>query len=287
MKISHSGYLKYKSCPYSYYLQYVEGIKDIYDSVNLAFGSVIHEVYAEYLFSLVLGKTYDAETSFKEKWQETTETVVINYTSGNFTPEDVPRVGQYFAAEFPAHWESTGYTVYEDGLGPFIERSFSVSLNGNDILRGRIDLGVVTPNNEFTVLDFKFVGAESQQWFPKESPQLKTYKILVDESSTDGSKVQRLGFYENIKRKVPKKKGDSLGPQICTPITSPAYSEQVLSNHKQALSWSIEDIKKGRFPKTPGGSFNTPCMLCNFQKYCYDGNKEGLVFPDKKQTSFM
>ncbi len=284
MNISHSGHEKYLTCPFSYYLHYKEGIKSAYESVNLAFGKVEHEVYAEYLMADHRGSSYDTGGAFKEKWKEVTETTTLQYTSGNFTPEDVTAVGYFFASEFPSAWEKTGLTVHEDAKGLFIERSYKVKINGSDIHRGIIDLGADTPEGEFAIIDHKFVGAQSPHWFAQQSPQLKSYQIFVEESATDGKKIDKLGFFENIKRKVPARKGQSLGPQICMPVLAPAHDQQTLLAHKQALNWSLENIKKGRFPKTPGSAFNTPCTLCEYRGYCYESNKEGLIFPDEKRN---
>jgi len=60
--ISYSQYSLYKSCQYSWYLQYVKKHKKFENSINLTFGTSLHEAFQEYINIMytVSGKAADS-----------------------------------------------------------------------------------------------------------------------------------------------------------------------------------------------------------------------------------
>ncbi len=290
MRISPSGAERYDSCPYSYYLHYEEGIRPQYESVNLVFGKVLHKIFEEYLIALNENQHYDTASAFREKWREATETKVIDYTSMTFTPEDAPATGEWIAENFPAKWEQSALTIKKDEDGLMLERKVSIMLPGGHKHNGLIDAVVLTDKGETALLDFKVLGQKTPDWFVLESSQLKSYQMMFNETQSQKngeSGVDKVGYMEMIKRKVPAKPGASMGPEICAPHFANAFSRQQLREHQQKLSWTIDNIRKGVFPKTPRMSYNTPCTLCDFRRFCYEGDKTGLTFPEKKQMAVI
>ncbi len=288
MKISPSGKQKYDNCPYAYYLHYIEGIRQLYESATLIFGGIVHTVLEEYLRALLSQKTYDTETAFKDKWDEATSTKIIEYTSENFTVEDVPKIGQRLCGDFPQAWEDSKLTVVVDSKGPVLERHYEIQLDGGVIHHGYIDLMAKDEQANTGVLDFKTPAQPTPHWFAQEAEQLKSYQLMIEQGKDRSfEKINKLGFFELIKRKVPVRKGASKGPEVMLPVTVDSHSKETLAEHKQGILWVCDDIKRGRFPKRSRMAYNTPCMLCEFQGYCYEGNKTGLVFPEQKQASIL
>ena len=288
MKISPSGKEKYDNCPYAYYLHYIEGIRQAYSSATLLFGNVVHKVVEEYLTALHYDKQYDTEKAFKLKWDEAVDTNIIEYTSENFTVEDAPKVGEYLCGEFPAAWEDSGLEVVIDEDGPVLERHYEVDLGNGIVHHGYIDIMARDEQSRVGVIDVKTPAQETPHWFAREASQLKSYQLMIEEGGeTKVGKIKVLGFLELIKRKIPVRTGSSKGPEIKPPVLVDAHSKNALLEHKQSILWVCEDIRKGRFPKRSRMAYNTPCTLCEFQGYCYDGNTDGLIIPEEKQASII
>ncbi len=65
--ISYSQYSMYKTCPHNWYLQYVKKHKKFENSINLTFGTSLHEAFQEYINVLytVSGKAADSMDLFE------------------------------------------------------------------------------------------------------------------------------------------------------------------------------------------------------------------------------
>ena len=288
MKISPSGKEKYDNCPYAYYLHYKEGIRQEHESATLIFGGIVHEVIAEYLLAKHADISYDTEKMFNDKWSTATETKIIEYTSENFTAEDAPLVGERLCGDFPQAWEDSKLEVVVDDKGPVIERHYEIQIDSGVIHHGYIDLMAKDEAANVCVIDNKTPAQPTPDWFAKEAAQLKSYQLMIEQGTDQYiEKINKLGFFELIKRKVPIKKGASKGPEIMPPVLVDAHSADTLREHKQNILWVVDDIKRGRFPKRSRMAYNTPCGLCEFQGYCYEGNKDGLTFPDQAQASII
>lgn len=288
MKISPSGKEKYDNCPHAYYLHYIEGIRQEHESATLNFGGIVHEVLAEYLEAKHINKSYDTEKMFSDKWMEVTETKIIEYTSENFTAEDAPKIGERLCGDFPQAWEDTKLKVVVDAKGPVLERHYEVQIDNGVIHHGYIDLMAKDEQGNVCVIDFKTPAQPTPDWFAKEAAQLKSYQLMIEQGKVRTiEKISKLGFFELIKRKVPVRAGASKGPEVLAPVMVNSHSEATLREHKQCILWVVDDIKRGRFPKRSRMAYNTPCQLCEFQAYCYDGNKDGLIFPEEKQLSII
>jgi hypothetical protein len=135
-------------------------------------------------------------------------------------------------------------------------------------------------------LDLKTSAIAYGEEFLLSSDQLTDYQLLTegnsDQLGLDESGVKSVGFFEGIKRKVPKTNRGK-GPEFLQPLIGPKRSAERLAERKQKLIWMGEDIRRGRFPKRPRMAYNTPCAMCEFSKFCLKGSKEGLVFPEQPQ----
>ena len=276
MILRPSSILKYLDCGRSYYYQYIARFMPQVESANLGFGTAIHAA----IYAWLTGATDDIANAFTLIWRETTETVALDYNT-QWSPEALEATGKALVEQFVPAWQESGIMPLLDEEGkPILETRLEAVLSPGVKLSGTLDLLGLTREAEVVVLDFKTASSPAPESFAKMSDQLGLYQILVDVNgeSLGINQVDRLGFMELIKRKVPngngKGNGRGKGPEVLPPVFAPRGN---VSEVVRKARWVAANIEAGYFFPNPRMAWNSPCSLCDFKKLCYDGTTEGLI----------
>jgi len=278
--------LSYDECGFAAHLKYILGVKQEVIPANLPFGTAVHEACTGFILAEASGDTsFDPVQVFRDKWTEAVETQPLDFSS-LWGPDDLQETGLRLADLFPAQWRATGYAPLVDEQGPIVERRFQAVIEEGLILTGQPDVVAIDQDANVVPLDIKTSAAAYEEEFLLASDQLTDYQILIEENGDQlglGEEgVDAVGFFEGIKRKVPKT-ARGKGPEFLPPLIGPKRSPERIAERKQKLKWMAEDMRRGRFPKRPRMAYNTPCQLCEFRFYCLKGDKSGLIFPDEPQ----
>lgn len=277
-----SGVLKFDECPRAYYYQYVLGIRTEAISANLPFGEAVHEACTTYLKQMTVGQSFDPVREFEARFSKALDTMIVDFNT-TMGPEDLLATGKRLCEQWPEAWESTGLQVLVDVNGePVVERRLKSRIAPGIVLSGQPDVVAMDVEGDIVVPDLKTPASPSPEWFAQEAEQLTGYQILLEDPKnaiTLGTdRVDRLGFLEGIKRKMPSTSRGQ-GPMFVPPQTSERRSEEAVEEYKMKIMWMRDDIRRGRFPKRSKMAYNTPCALCDFRGLCYDNDWEGLIKP--------
>lgn len=256
--------------------RYVDRVKTVATPANLVFGSAIDEAVRHFLNSLAEGaKPAPPEQQFTALWDKAREKEPIQYPATK-SPQQFRDTGVAMMKALEGGWNKTGWTVATDKDGaPMTDRFLSANLGARNGVavdyRGKIDLAVYTAEGDFAVIDVKTAAVAHTALYTERSDQLTGYQLLVDVNADDLGvpDVEKLGFFDLIKRKVP----------TIEPITVGRRSEKELEAFVQKLFWLGDDIKRKRFPRVSRHAYNSPCGACDFARLCVYGETEGLAMP--------
>lgn len=282
--LSPTKYFDYVDCHYKYYLRWEAKVKRAVRPANLVFGDLVAQLVKDIFTVNYQGKEIDAAVIFEGKWLQATSQEPIEY-SATQDADGLLETGKYLVENFLPVWQSSGLVplVAEDG-SLATERSIKVDLGSGVVLSTRIDVAAMNiETGEVCLIDQKTPATESDPEFALVSEQLTAGQLAVqlDGSSIGIDRVDKVGFQELVKRKIPTGKSKGRGPAVHKPVLVPARSEHQLMEFRTNLIEVAHDIRKGRFNKTPRQSHNSPCDMCDFKNYCWKGEKDGLVFPDE------
>ena len=284
-EVRPSAVLKHDDCPSSYDRQYLQGVRTEATSINLPFGTAVHDASTGFLEAEHFGRKFDPETVFMESFESKLEASIIEVSSMR-SIKDYVEIGRRLVGDFPAAWENTGLTILLDKEGnPVIERRLKAQVAPGVILTGTPDIAALDDEGDVAVVDIKTPAQISDPLFLWASDQLTSYQILLEHNADliglDG--VQKLGFFEGVKRKVPVT-GKGRGP-TWEPMTL-GLSRNDAAKHE--LVEKILEIKRNRdrgyFPRRSRMAYNTPCTMCDFRHWCLTGDTDGLVFPEQRRV---
>ena len=281
-----SHILKHDDCPAAYYLQYVVGVRTAATSANLPFGTQVHDACTGFVKADLLGQSFDPVKVFETGFKEVLDTQSLEFASDK-SEEDFMAMGKKLAERFPEAWGQARLLPLLDSAGePVVERRFQRRIAPGIILSGTPDIVAMHDDGDVVVPDIKSAAQASDPLFVRASEQLTSYQILLEDPVTAQKlgidRVDRLGFLEGIKRKVPKTqkgKGPTWEPINWAPARS-EVAKQALAEKAVAMK---RDIDRDWFPKRPRMAYNTPCGLCDFRNYCHKGDATGLVWPGEKE----
>ena len=278
--ISYSQLSMYSQCPKHWSLHYKEGHKIPQRSINLCFGTAIHETVQRYIHVLyeesgVQADKINLEELFEERFRETYAKEYANNKNIHFSgPEEMreffddglaildfvkKRRGEYFSLK---GWHLVG-----------IETPIVISPDkryNNVLYNGFIDLVMYNENTEtFTIYDIK---TSTRGWGDREKKdeikqsQLLLYKIYFSEQfgvPTDNIDVK----FFILKRKIWK---ESEFPQKRIQEFIPANGKTKMNKAKNSLTTFIENVfnidgsyKNIDHQATPSKS---SCMYCPFSQ---------------------
>ena len=264
IKLSPSKIQTYETCPRMYYFKYIANVPVETTSANLPFGSAIHTGIEQHL--LVGADPVDV---FEAEWKKANETQAIQFSS-QWSQSEMNDTGVRLMQLFPEQWNDWGYQIaYEADDKPLIERMFSTQLNHNDLdvlFRGKIDIGVFTPDGHMGVLDWKAPAQASTVLFAERADQHTAYQMLIERETELDMYVDKVGYAELVKVKMPKKNGR--GPYIPKIHWVDRRSDEMIEEYKLKILKTAQDIQRNYFPRQPGMAFNTPCNMCDYPDAC-------------------
>ena len=278
--ISYSQLSMYLSCPKKWALQYRDGHKIAAPSINMVFGTAIHETIQKYLHTVyeesgVKADKMDLEEYFEERFREAYSKEYINNKNIHFSnPSEMreffddgiailefvkKRRKEYFSSR---DWHLAGIEL------PIV---ISPDKRYNNVLyNGFIDLVIYhEPTNEFTIYDIK---TSTRGWGDKEKKdEIKQFQILLYKTyfselfgvSPDNINVK----FFILKRKIWE---ESEFPQKRIQEFTPANGKTKIKKAKTALNEFIEktfnvdgSFKPSDHPATPN---KFACSYCPFNK---------------------
>lgn len=279
--LSPSKIATYENCPFEYYLKYVLKVRPEDTGAALGFGGAIDAAFDAYARATITNTAnqVDPVALFEHHWNHFVRTNVVRYNTTS-DEDSMREIGKVLAGQLPQAWKEAGFTLALDANGtPIAQRGLEVDLGNGVILRTKLDLGVYNSDGQFGIVDVKSTKTPSSESFTLMADQLTAYQGVVtvhkDALGIDG--VDFLGFWEALKRNIPKKKGTA-GPYINRPEIVPPRTDQMIAAYFNKARWVAASIRAGHFPRTPRMAFNTPCDLCDFANVCIHSNTSGYTF---------
>lgn len=284
IRLRPSSVLKYDECPSQYYFSAIEGLRSKATSANLPFGTAVHEAMTGYVLSKVSGKPFDPVDAFEAEWERALEQEVLEFSS-IWDEESMRATGKVLAERFPEAWDKTGLVPLLDEDGPVVERRFQATVAPGVVLTGQPDVIALNSDGEVIVVDVKTTASAYDPTFVLVAEQLTAYQILLEANreSLGIETVDKLGFIEAVKKKVPKTSRGT-GPEVKEPLLADRRGADMTQEYLEKVCNMARDIKQQRFPRRPRMAFNSPCNMCDFRGYCLQGDMDGLTRPGDRSS---
>lgn len=277
--LSPSKVATYENCPREYFFKYHLKVNEEMESANLGFGGSVATAFEQFVVGMVSGKPVDPVEVFRREWTQFTSTRIVGYSS-MFSEEGLTAIGEILMQKLPDAWDESGLMVAMDGNGdPLVERRLDLEIGKGVYFRTKLDIAVYDQQLRLGIIDVKTPKDPSSTEFTLLSDQLTAYQGAVDAHKASlgiEDSVSFVGYWEFLKRNVPKKQGT--GPYIHRPEIVQARPRKDVDAYMQKVAWVAENIQAGRFPRTPRMAFNSPCAMCSFANLCSKRSTEGLVF---------
>lgn len=277
--ISYSQLSMYSSCPKKWALQYRDGHKIQAPSINMTFGTAIHETVQNYL-SVMYEKSgaeadrIDLEDYFEDRFRDNYTREYKDNKNVHFSdPEEMreffddgiailefikKRKGEYFSKR---GWYLVGIEI------PIViapDKRYS-----NVLYNGFIDLVMYhEPTNQFIIYDIK---TSTRGWGDKEKKdEIKQFQILLYKtyfSELFGVDVDNIDVkFFILKRKIWE---ESEFPQKRVQEFTPANGKTKINKAKNALNTFIEEVFNvdGSYKNTdhPANPSKYACSYCPFK----------------------
>jgi len=277
--ISYSQLSMYSSCPKKWALQYRDGHKIYAPSINMTFGTAIHETVQRYLHIMyeesgAQADRMDLEEYFEERFREAYAKEYANNKNIHFSgPEEMREffddgiaILEFIKKRRSEYFSSKGWYL----VGIEIPIVITPDKRYNNLYyNGFIDLVMYhEPTNEFVIYDIK---TSTRGWGDKEKKdEIKQFQILLYKTyfseqfgvPTDNIDVK----FFILKRKIWE---ESEFPQKRIQEFTPANGKTKMNKAKNALTNFIESAFNldGSFKDTdhqPNPS-KSNCMYCPFK----------------------
>lgn len=286
--VSFSQYSTFRHCPHQWSLNYIKKKYDFKPSINMTFGTAIHETLQHYLKlmyeeSIAAADRIDLEAYFKERFIEVYKASVKDNKGEHFsTPEEMKEF--YSDASTLLDWFKKKRGKYfskrnEELVGIEIPLLYRADTQINNVFfRGYVDFILYdSVNDKFTIYDIKTSTRGWSDYDKKDQTKLNQillYKRFFSEiTGVAEDKIDVLFFI--VKRKIFEN----------SEYTIPRVQEFVPANGKAKVKQAYEDFTNFvREAFTPDGKYvdkeyeKKPSKLCS---YCPFANTE---FCDKNNS---
>lgn len=277
--ISYSQLSMYSSCPKKWALQYRDGHKIAAPSINMTFGTAIHETVQKYLHTMyeesgAQADKIDIEEYFEERFREAYSKEYANNKNVHFSgPEEMREffddgvaILEFIKKRRSEYFSSRGWHL----AGIEIPIIISPDKRYNNVLyNGFIDLVMYhEPTNKFVIYDIK---TSTRGWGDKEKKdETKQFQILLYKtyfSEQFGVPIEDIDVkFFILKRKIWE---ESEFPQKRIQEFVPANGKTKIKKAKTALNTFIENVfnldgsfKDTEHEATPSKS---NCKYCPFR----------------------
>lgn len=276
--LSPTATARFANCPRSWWYHYRSGLRPKLRPATLVAGELLHAGFNAIVAAALLNRRVDAASAFRAAWREALQAGMVFSTTQ--TPASIEASACALLEQFPSAWRATGLMPLIDHDGaPVLEREYRTLLAPGIGLRARLDgLFVSIRDGSIAALDFKTQAAETDPLFVSQADQLTVQQIVVEanRAALGIECVDRVGFMVALRRAVPKS-ARGKGPVVLAPQLVPARTGAVITDYRQRILWMADDIARGRFPRNPRMSHNTPCVECDYRLHCAYGSSERLV----------
>lgn len=277
--LSPSKVATYENCPKEYFFKYHLKVREEEESSNLGFGGAVATAFEQFVVGMTECKPVDPVEVFVKEWNHFTANNVVGYSS-LYSEDGLRETGKVLMSKLPEAWEESGFMVAMDAEGkPLVERRLDIQIGDGVYFRTKLDLAVYDEDLRLGIIDAKTPKDPSSQEFTILADQLTAYQATVEAHKAAlgvEDSVSFVGYWEFLKRNIPKKQGT--GPFIHKPELVPARPRAEVDAYIQKVAWVAENIKAGRFPRTPRMAFNSPCTLCAYSNLCARKSADGLKF---------
>jgi hypothetical protein len=277
--ISYSQLSMYSSCPKKWALQYRDGHKIYAPSINMTFGTAIHETVQKYLHTMyeesgVQADKINLEELFEERFREAYAKEYASNKNVHFSgPEEMREffddgiaILEFVKKQRGEYFTSKGWYL----VGIEIPIVISPDKKYNNVLySGFIDLVMYNENTEtFTIYDIK---TSTRGWGDKEKKdEIKQFQILLYKtyfSEQFGIPIENIDVkFFILKRKIWEK---SEFPQKRVQEFIPANGKTKINKAKNALNSFIDNIfnTDGSYKNTDhlAQPSKSNCMYCPFK----------------------
>ncbi len=269
-------------CPRQLFFRKYERLVNEVQNISLKFGTLLHSMADQIIVHLHDNPhqtaSFDIDGIFDQGWENTIKGHALSYPA-NHTQQDMYDIGLALARRFYGLWPELGYFPLTDqDSRPVQSKMLEADLGENVILRGKLDFQGYGPDASFDIIDFKFPRSAHSESFCYGADQLTGYQLLSDTNRDllESPLVDRLGFMDGLKRKVPVKGSRGKGPDVNAPLMMERRSVGEVRSFRDKVLWMADDIRRGRFPKRSRQAHNTPCDMCDYSRLCQFGDMTGL-----------
>ena len=235
---SYSQLNSFKTCPLQYKYLYVLKIPTL-PTDSASFGTSIHKTlqdfYTEFIKDKKINKNRLLEI-YKKTW------VPIGYSSVAHESR-MKKEGEKILNNYFDKYHSKNINV----LG--LEKLFKIKISNDIFLTGKIDRIDGRKENEVEIIDYKTGKKPSERELTK-SLQLSIYALAAHDKNMFNKKLSDINLtfhYLQTQEKITLKK-----------------TEEELIKTKEDITEMVEEIKKNKFPATPGKH----CDFCSFKIIC-------------------
>jgi hypothetical protein len=167
--------------------------------------------------------------------------------------------------------------MFDTNNQPIVQRKLRVRLPNNVVYTAILDLMVLNPEHEVTLLDVKTPATDCSEVFVRNSGQLTGQQLVVEahKELLGIERVEKLGFLNAVKRPKPKRK-HAEGPIVVEPTLVPARLEDEIQAYIQSQLWVADDIRRERFGKRSLNSYDSPCGMCDMRLLCSTKDPSGI-----------
>lgn len=235
---SYSQLNSFKTCPLQYKYLYVLKIPTL-PTDSASFGTSIHKTLQDFYTEFIKDKKINKKRLmeiYKETW------VPIGYSSTAHESR-MKKEGEKILNNYFDKYHSKKINV----LG--LEKLFKIKISNDIFLTGKIDRIDEKNGNEVEIIDYKTGKKPSERELTK-SLQLSIYALAAHDKNMFNKKLSDINLtfhYLQTQEKITLKK-----------------TEEELIKTKEDVAGMVEEIKKGRFPATPGKH----CDFCSFKIIC-------------------
>ncbi|MCR4276884.1 MAG: PD-(D/E)XK nuclease family protein, partial [Candidatus Roizmanbacteria bacterium] len=235
---SYSQLNSFKTCPLQYKYLYVLKIPTL-PTDSASFGTSIHKTLQDFYIEFIKDKKINKNKLleiYKKTW------VPIGYSSVAHESR-MKKEGEKILNNYFDKYHSKNINV----LG--LEKLFKIKISNDIFLTGKIDRIDGRKGNEVEIIDYKTGKKPSERELTK-SLQLSIYALAAHDKNMFNKKLSDINLtfhYLQTQENITLKK-----------------TEEELIKTKENIIEMVEEIKKNKFPATPGKH----CDFCSFKIIC-------------------
>lgn len=275
MRLSPTRITTYQDCPRKAQFIYEEHLTPEVPSLSLVLGGALHRGFQQITRAQLGLEAIDPDTALLDhvKASLNNEPDLLDFLTGEDPVKEVME-GEEVASlrklltKLKAWWDDSGMIPMETEKAPVIEWSFDIPLDGQDSLCGIIDVGAIDPEGQLHLIDLKSSKQKHSGDYTLDDQDVVYTEAMTHEFGT----IHKVGKLRAIKRPV-NARPNTEWVQL---IETDPPSAEVIEDFKAGWSWTAQQFRAGNYPRQPRSPYNSPCLTCDFRRYCWTGDRTGL-----------